>query len=133
MPFGPATVLTNKGKAMAMDRLRVTPGTYTTSPKYMEMGVGATGAGRTAAIGDTALSSAVESRTIGTDSLQTTTTTNDTFQILGTITATNTRSVDEFGLFDASSAGNMGFSATFPVISLASGDAIQFTAKVQLT
>lgn len=133
MPFGTATVVTNKGKAMLADRLSTTPATYTTAPKYCGMGVGATGAGRTAAVGDTALSSEVESRTSGTETIQTTSVTGDTYQVVGTIIATGSRSVDEFGLFDANAAGNMGFSATFAVISLSSGDGIQFTAKIQLT
>lgn len=61
--FGEATVVTNKGKAMFADRLRTSPGTFTTSPKFLAMGVGATGAARTAAAGDTALSTEVETRT----------------------------------------------------------------------
>ncbi len=133
MSFGTATVVTNKGKAMLADRLRTTPGTYTVSPKFVAMGVGATGAARTAAVGDTALSTEVESRTTGTESVVTTSVTGDTYQVTGTITATAGRSVDEAGLFDASSTGNMGFSATFAVISLSSGDAIAFTDKIQLS
>ncbi len=133
MPFGTATVVTNLGKASFADRFRITPGTYTTSMKYGAMGVGATGAGRTAAVGDTALSTEVESRVIGTDSVQTTSVAGDTYQNVMTITASAGRSVDEFGLFDASSGVHMGFSATFPVITLANGDSIQFTAKIQLT
>ncbi len=134
MPFGTGTVVTNKGKAFLADRLRTTPGTYTVSPKFMAMGVGATGAARTAAAADTALSTQVESRTTGTESIVTITQTGDTYQCAGTITASAARNVDEFGLFDASSGGNMAFSATFTVIPLAaSGDAIVFTARIQLT
>jgi len=133
MAFGTATVVTNKGKAMFADRLRTTPATYTTAPKYCGMGVGATGADRTAVVGDTALSTEVETRTTGTESVQTTSVTGDTYQVIGTITATDARVVDEFGLFDASTAGNMGFSATFAAITLANGDAIAFTAKIQLS
>lgn len=134
MAFGTGTVVTNKGKAMLADRLRTTPGTYTVSPKFMAMGVGATGAARTAAITDTGLSTQVESRTTGTESVVTTTVTGDTYQCAGTIVASAARNVDEFGLFDAASSGNMGFSATFTVIPLAaSGDAVIFTAKIQLT
>lgn len=133
MPFAVATVVTNKGKAMLADRLRTTPGTYTVAPKFMAMGVGATGAARTAVAADTALSSEVETRTIGTESVVTTSVTNDTFQCLGTIAASGARSVDEFGLFDASTSGNMGFSATLTIIVLATGESIQFTAKIQLT
>jgi len=133
MPFGTGTVVTNKGKAMLADRLRTTPGTYTVSPKFMAMGVGATGAGRTAAVTDTALSTEVETRTTGTESSVTTSVTGDTYQVVGTIVATASRNVDEFGLFDASTVGNMGFSATFPVQALANGESLQFTAKIQLT
>lgn len=133
MPFGVATVVTNKGKAMLADRLRTTPGTYTVAPKFMAMGVGATGAGRTAVAADTALSTEVETRTTGTESVQTISQTGDTFQCQGTITATAGRSVDEFGLFDASTVGNMGFSATLNVVTLINGDGILWTAKIQLT
>ncbi len=40
MPFGTATVLTNKGKALFADRARTTPGTYSASPKYIGIGTG---------------------------------------------------------------------------------------------
>lgn len=133
MAFGTATVLTNIGKAIFADRVRTTPATYTTAPKFIAMGVGATGATRTAVAADVALSTAVETRTSGTESVQTVTQTGDTYQSQGTITATTTRAVDESGLFDASSAGNMFTSATFAVINLSNGDSIQFTWKVQVT
>lgn len=134
MAFGTATVVTNKGKAFLADRLRTTPGTYATSPHFMAMGVGATGAARTAVAADTALSTQVESRTSGTESVVTITLTGDTYQCVGIIIASAARNVDEFGLFDAATAGNMAFSATFPVIALAaSGDLVIFTARIQLT
>lgn len=131
--FGTATVVTNLGKAMAADRLRTTPATFTVSPHFVAMGVGATGAARTAAVTDVALSTEVETRANGTESVVTTTVTNDTTQVVGTITATASRSVDEGGLFNASSSVSMGTSATFPVVSLASGDSLQFTWKVQFS
>lgn len=131
MAFGVATVVTNIGKAMFADRIRTSPGTYTASPKFIGMGVGATGAARTAAVTDTALSTAVETRTSGTESTVTTTNTNDTYQVSGTITATATRAVDEGGLFDASTAGNMAVSWTQAADNLLSGDSITFTVKVQ--
>lgn len=133
MAFGVATVVTNKGKAMLADRLRASPGTYTNPPKYCAMGTGATGAGRTAVAADTALTTEVETRTSGTESVVTTSVTGDTYQVTGTITATATRAVDEFMLNDASSSGNMGLSATLNVINLVSGDSIAWTAKIQLT
>lgn len=133
MPFGVAAVVTTIGKAMFADRVRGTPATYTNPPKYVALGVGATGAGRTAVIGDTALSSEQETRTSGTESVQTTTTTGDTYQVIGTVTATGTRAVDEVGLFDASSTGNMFLSATHAIVNLISGDSIQYTLKAALS
>lgn len=126
-------VVTTKGKAMLADRLRGTPGTYTNPPKYIAMGTGATGAGHTAAATDTALQTEVETRTSGTESSVTTSTTGDTYQDQGTVTASAGRNVDEMGLFDASTVGNMGLSATFTAIPLSNGDSIQFTVQIQLT
>jgi hypothetical protein len=132
MPFGTATVLTNKGKGMTADRLRTSPGTYTTSPKFVAAGVGATGAARTAAAADTVLSSELtEGRTSGVESTVTTTQTGDTYQSQGSIAMTGNRNCDEGGLFDAATAGNMYLSATFPVLGLLSGDVLQLTGKVQ--
>lgn len=130
--FGVATVLTSIGKAIIADRIRTTPGTYSTSPKFVAMGVGATGAARTAVVGDTALSTQVETRTSGTESTVTTTLANDTYQVVGTIAATTTRAVDEAGLFDASTSGNMFTSATHAIINLVSGDSIQYTWQVKV-
>lgn len=132
MAFGTATVVTNGGKAGIAGRLIGSTPTQA-EPKYIGMGVGATGAARTAVVADTALTTAVESRTAGTSTQVTTTNTNDTLQTVGTITATAARAVDEAGTFDASTAGTMFISATFPVINLLIGDAIQFTMKIQLT
>lgn len=132
MPFGTATVVTNSGKAIAAKRhIGATPAQA--EPLFVGIGVGATGAARTAAAADTALSTPVESRVSGTSSNVTTTQTNDTYQVIGTVTATATRAVDEAGTFDASTAGNMDISATFAVINLASGDSLQLTVKKQFT
>lgn len=128
MPFGTGSVVTNGGKAIAAKRhIGSTPAQA--EPLYVAMGVGATGAARTASATDTALSTQVETRATGTSSNVTTTVTNDTYQVVGTITATATRAVDEAGTFDASSAGNMDTSFTFPVVNLSSGDSLQLTVK----
>lgn len=132
MAFGVATVMTTVGKAILSGRMFGATPTQA-EPKYIGIGVGATGAARTAVVGDTALSTAVESRVAGTGSQVTTTTTNDTYQNVGTVTATATRAVDEAGVFDASVAGQMFLSATMAVVNLASGDSIQLTWKVQFT
>ena len=75
MPFGTATVVTSVGKGIAAKRM--IGGTPTqVEPNYIGIGVGATGAARTAAVGDTALSTAVEARVAGTSTTVTTTNTN---------------------------------------------------------
>lgn len=133
MPFAVATVLTNKGKALFADRARVSPATYTTAPRFIGIGTGATAATRTAVAADTALSTEVETRATGTESTVTTTQTGDTYQTVGTISITATRAVDESGQFDAVTVGNLITSATLSVINLLSGDSLQLTWKVQIT
>jgi len=133
MAFGVATVVTKIGKAMLADRQRATPGTYTTSPHWIGMGTGATAAARTAANTDTALSTEVDTRAVGTESTVTITNTGDTYQVAGTQTAGANRSIDEAGTFDALTVGHMAVSATMNVISLTTGDGIAWTFQEQLT
>lgn len=102
---------------------------YGSVPKYVAWG---TGSGQTAASNALA-AAAPESRTTGSPSQVTTTVANDTFQVTGTITATNTRAITEVGLFDAAGAGNMCVYGDFTVINLASGDSIAFTVKVKVS
>jgi hypothetical protein len=131
LPFGTATVVTTSGKVTAANRLQTTQ--TRNPPKFIGMGTGATGAARTAVVGDTALTTEVETRATGTESIVTVTAANDAYQTQGTITATAGRAVDEAGTFDASTVGNIDISATFPVINLLSGDSLQFTFKHQMT
>lgn len=130
MPFGTATVLTNAGKAIITNALTG----VASVPRHLAVGVGATGAARTAAITDTTLSSQSGSR-VGTNSptRTTTATTNDTYNITQTFAATSSLAIDEAGIFDAASGGNLFISATFPVVNLLDGDSIQVTASVQFT
>jgi hypothetical protein len=67
--------------------------------------------------------------TAGTSTRQTTTTTNDTYQVVATRTATGSGTVTNAGLWDAASAGNLFLKGDFTGIGLSSGDAIQFTIK----
>lgn len=124
-------MVTTSGKATAANRLQTTP--TRNPPKFIAIGTGATGAARTAVAADTALSTEVETRATGTESIVTVTAANDAYQTQGTITATGARSVDEAGTFDASTVGNIDISATFGVITLASGDSLQLTFKHQMT
>ena len=141
MAFGVATVMTNASKGYIADKLTSTPAVYATTScvwRWGAIGKGATGAARTAVAGDTALSCEMNnSRTCGTESTVTTTVTNDTYQNVGTFTATSASSsgsqaVDEAGLFVATSSGGGGMmaSATFNVVNLSPGDSIQNTWKV---
>lgn len=131
MPFGNNSCVTNSGKAIAAKRhVGATPAQA--EPNYIGIGTGATAAARTAAAADAALSTPAESRVAGASSTVTTTVTNDTYQTVGTITATAPRAVDEAATFDSASGGNIDTSHTFPVVNLAAGDSLQLTLKKQI-
>lgn len=124
-----ATVITNAGKAVMTNRLK-NGATGATEPNNIGWGTG-TGAVIT---GTTLATAAAEARTVGTSTQVTTTTTNDTYQVVGTMTvATTGKTISEVGLFDATSAGNLFLWADFTGIVLAVGESIQFTLKTQLT
>ncbi len=65
--------------------------------------------------------------TAGTSSRITTTTTNDSYRVTGTRTATGAGTVTNAGLFDAASGGNLFLKGDFTGIGLASGDSIALT------
>ena len=121
-----ATLLVNTGKAIVTNYLN---GGAATQPKYVAWG---TGAGTTAAT-DTTLFTETGSRVAGTTSQQTTSTTNDTFQVVGTLTAGSSLTITNAGTFDASSSGNLFVKGDFTGVPLNSGDSIQFTIKVQFS
>jgi hypothetical protein len=115
----------NTGRAIITNRLN----SGGTIPQYVAWG---TGAGTTAAA-DTTLFTEVTPRVSGTVTQQTTSTTNDTFQVVGTQTASATETITNAGLFDASSSGNLFVKGDFTGIALNSGDSIQFTFKCQFS
>lgn len=120
-----ATVITNAGKDIVTNRIKGSG----TEPNYVAWG---TGAG-TAAAADTTLSTeAAESRVSGTSSRVTTTTTNDTYQVVGTITSASGQTITNAGLFDASTSGNLFLHGDFTGVALLTGESIQFTFKAQL-
>ena len=121
-----ATVIANTGKAAFTGRLRG----IGTEPNFAAWG---TGAGTAAATDTTLFTEGPEARVTGTSSQQTTTTTNDTYRVTATITASATRTVTNAGLFDASTAGNLFLKGDFTGIALNSGDSIAFTFNAQLT
>lgn len=120
-----ATLLVNAGKAIVTDRIKGSG----TEPVYVAYG---TGAGTTAAT-DTTLFSETGSRVSGTSTQQTTSVTNDTYQVVGTQTAGGTLAITNAGLFDASTSGNLFVKGDFSTINLSSGDSIQFTFKTQFS
>jgi len=121
-----ATLLVNTGKAVVTNYLN---GGGATQPKYVAWG---TGAGTTAAT-DTTLFTETGTRVSGTTTQQTTSTTNDTFQVVGTLTAGGSLTITNAGTFDASSSGNLFVKGDFTGVPLNSGDSIQFTVKVQFS
>lgn len=121
-----ATLLVNTGKAIVTNYLA---GGAATQPKYVGWG---TGAGTTAAT-DTTLFTEIGSRTTGTATQQTTSTTDDTYQVIGTLTASGSVTITNAGLFDASTSGNLFVKGDFSGIALTSGDSIQFTFKTQFS
>jgi hypothetical protein len=123
-----ATLVVNRGKEIICDRLMGAG----TEPKYIAWG---TGAGTAAAADTTLFTEGPESRTTGTSSKVTTTTTNDTYQVTGTITASGARTVTNAGTFDVvtSSSGNMFVKGDFTGVVLATNDSIAFTIKVQFS
>lgn len=130
MPFDTATVVTNAGKAIVTNLLAGAGSV----PKWLGVGTGATSAARTAVAADTALSSQSGSR-VGTNNPTRTTTTvsNDTWNISQTFTAGSTVALDEAGIFDASTSGNMFISATFGVVTLEANDTLTATYSVQIS
>jgi hypothetical protein len=118
-----ATVFANAGKAIVTNRLKGAG----TEPLYVGWG---TGAG-TAAIADTTLfTESAETRATGASTQQTTTVTSDTYQVVGTITATAARAITNAGLLDAATVGNLFVKGDFATVNLATGDSIQFTIKI---
>lgn len=118
-----ATVLTNAGKAIVTNRLRGSG----TEPNYAAWG---TGAGTAAATDTTLFTEASESRVAGTSTQETTTVTNDTYQVAATITADGTKTITNAGLFDASTSGNMLMKGDFTGVALTSGESIAFTFQL---
>lgn len=109
---------------------------YASVPKFLQWGTGSGVAVTGTALGST--TGTTEARTNGTASQQTTTTTNDTFRVVGTITALGTPAITEVGLWDAAGSGspptggNLCSYADFAAINLAIGDSITFTFDVKL-
>lgn len=123
------TVLTRVGTSVVTNRI-IQAGT---APKNIGWG---TGGGTGPLASDTALTTEAApttsgGRTVGTESRSTVTQTNDNYVVTGTVTAGSTLAINEAGLFDAVSAGNMLIHSCFSAVNVVSGDSISFTFGLQ--
>lgn len=118
-----ATLVVNSGRAITTNRLKGNG----TEPNHSGIG---TGAGTTGAT-DTTLFTETGSRVAGTSTQETTSTTNDTYQVVATHTAGGALAVTNAGLFDAASSGNLYLKGDFATVNLANGDSLQITYKAQ--
>ena len=125
---------TDNGQALGVDQLDKNTAVVGSSLSYF----GAWGSGSTTpAVTDNALvSENAESRVsiaAGAMSQQTTQSTGDTLRWTYTITATGTRTVQETGIFSASTVGNCYVRIVHGSLALESGDQVAYTINLQLT
>lgn len=118
-----ATVLTNTGKAQMISKVN----TGLTTP-YVGWG---TGAGTAAATDTTLFTEVTAERAASTQTITTTTVTNDTLHNVCTLTSVSGGTITNAGLFDASSTGNLYVKGDFTGVVLAAGDKIQFTIDIK--
>jgi hypothetical protein len=130
-----SSLVPNTGKAIMSGRMiGATPSQA--EPHFVGWG---TGAGAGSASSTDLSTPASEARVSGTSTQQTTSVTNDTHQVVGTITASGAKTITNVGVFDAAGSGSPPSGGVLYAIfdglsqALLSGDSIQFTAKIQLT
>jgi hypothetical protein len=130
-----SSLVPNAGKAIISGRM------YGATPSQAEprhIGWG-TGASAGSAASTDVSTPATEARASGTSSQFTTSVTNDTHQVVATLTANANKTITNIGIFDAAGSGSPpsggALYAIFDGLSQAlnSGDSIQFTARVQFT
>ncbi len=126
-------VIVNSGQQIPPKRLAG----LGTEPNFIGWGTGAgtTGVGDTDLFSEAAsdLVSTSGTRVYGASSAVTTLLTKDTYQVTGTCLAYGPGTVTNAGLWDDMNigSGNLYLKGDFPGVSLAAGDAIAFTFKVQ--
>jgi hypothetical protein len=121
-----APLVTNAGDAVVAGRMFGATPTQV-EPHWIGWGTTNTAEAKT----QTALAAAAaEARTVGTSSQVTTTVTNDTHQIVGTITSLSAQTIVEVAVFDALTVGNMYMRGVHGSTVLAIGDSIAYTIKV---
>lgn len=128
-----ASTVPNVGKSVISGRMIGATPTQS-EPRFLGWGTGGGSGGNASTDVSTA---ATEARVSGTSSQVTITNTNDTHQVVGTITANGTKTITNVGLFDAAGTGSPPSGGVLYAIfdglsqALNAGDSIQFTARVQ--
>lgn len=120
-------LVTTAGKALASALLGAvgTPAAVT----YLEVGTGTTAADAANTALETAITDSGLARAAATVTQVTTTTANDTLQLLKSWSVTGTKAVTECGAFNASSAGSMLGRQVFSAINVVNTDTLQITYK----
>ncbi len=127
-----SSLIPSVGKAIISGRMFGATPTQA-EPRYLGWG---TGAGAGAASSTDLSTPASEARATGISSQFTTTVTNDTHQVVGTLTANANKTITNLGIFDAAGSGSPPSGGVLYAIfdglsqALNSGDSIQFTARI---
>lgn len=122
-----ATVVTSKGREVIAGRMR---GATPTQAEPLNVGWGTNPNTLTAAVGDISpYAEASEARVAGTSSIVTTSTTNDTYQVVGTITAAGVKTIAEVILSDSTTKPTVAAVAAAGVV----GSAVSTTLNTAVT
>lgn len=132
-----ATVLTDDGRAWITDTLaKASNGGATTPARWLGWG---TTAGVTAVRGHTSLDgedsggSPAYARVSCTVSRQQTTTANDTYRTVGTLTSNGSKTITNAGIWDAQNAGKLVIKGDHTGIPLLANDSIEYTFDLHFT
>lgn len=121
MPF----VLTNSGRNWLVGKLGATGGASFGATLYLGWG---NGAGQVATNADTALfGEASTPRVVATLATTTTNVAGDTLGFSGTITADEQRTINNAGVLDAATGGNLILHADFQPLNIQIGDTVFFS------
>lgn len=122
-------VITTAGLAIVAGRIKGTG----TEPLYIAWGTGTTEPTAADTTLETEDTTGGYARVAGVSSIVTVSETDDTYQVSGSITAAAALSITEWGLFDASSSGNMLYrEVSNPGFDLEIGGILNFVIKFQI-
>ena len=117
------TLVVNTGLAKVTDLLAAVT---IVCPGWVGWGIGTIAP----VVGNTGLGTpSAEARTVGTKTQETTTTTNDTYQVVALITALSAQAITEVAVFDALTGGNLFLRATFSPINVSIDDTVEFIVQ----